>query len=554
MSESIGKRPTTRRTFLKNSAAVLLGVTGASLLQGCGTAPAPEPTKPAAGAAAAGPTSGLATAAVASTGVVKKGGELIFGHPEPTASLEPHLETLDARTQRTVLIYENLTSVDYDMKPQPQLAESWENPDPLTFIFKLRQGVKFFNGKEMDAEDVKYSYERVMDPKVGSGGRGDLILIDKIDAVDKYTVKITMKQPHAALLAALGGRYCAVIPKDFIKTGNELRMAAMGTGPYMVESFDPNDKLVLKKFPDYWDKNKGYLDRIVIQYMPDESSIVAGLRTGVVGMAKLLDPKNYTLVKDDKRLVSSLNPALRWVVFDMVGSPPPFDTVEFRLAVQLAVDRPGALETVGRGLGDLLGVLPPALKPYALSADQLPNQKRDVAKAKELLAKAGVAPGTSIKLRVITGSQIQADAAQFVAANLLDIGINVNIEAVDSGVWGNDWINGTTPPVINPWGGFTDPDLAFFRHFHSRPDGMDFRRWNNKEADQLLEEGRTTLDPAKRKPIYDQFQKLIATEAISIPLWAPSLIYTGNTWVKGYKSHATGFLYGLAETWLDKAG
>ncbi len=531
---------------------VALAAAGGGLLQACGQAqptPAPQPTQPAATQAAQQPKPAATQAPVATT-AAKGGGELIFATPESTASIEPHLEGLDARTQRTVLIYENLTWVDYDMKPQPQLAERWENPDPTTYIFYLRKGVKFHNGKEMDAEDVKYSYDRVLDEKTGSGGRGDLIMINKIEVLDKYTVKITLKAPFAAILAALGGRYNAVIPKDIIKKGDELRMAAVGTGPYMVESFDPNDKLVLKKFPDYWDKGKPVLDKIIIQTMPDESSIVAGLRTGTIHAAKLLDAKNYALVKGDQRLVTTLNPALRWNVIDLVGDPAPFDKVEFRQAIQLGIDRPGILETVGRGLGERLGMLPPALTPYALSYKELPLQDRDVAKAKELLKQAGYASGASFKLRTITGNALHRDSAQFIAANLREVGIEVQIEAVDSGVWINDWIAGTTPPVMNGWGGFTDPDLAFFRHFHSRPDGMDFRRWKNKEADKLLEQGRTTLDPAKRKPIYDQIQKLIAQEAISIPLYAPQMIYVTNTKVKNFQSHATGFLFGLRETSL----
>ncbi|MHB1416803.1 MAG: ABC transporter substrate-binding protein [Chloroflexota bacterium] len=478
---------------------------------------------------------------------------MIYATSEPTASIEPHLETLDARTQRTVLIYENLTWVDFDMVPRPQLAESWETPDDTTYVFKLRQGVKFHNGKELDAEDVKYSVERVLDPNSGSGGRGDIIMIDTIEVLDKYTIRFNLKAPFAAFMAALGGRYMAVIPKDFIKTGNELRTAACGTGPFMVESFDANDKLVLKRFPDYWDKDKVQLDRLIIQTMPDESSIVAALRSGTVGIGKIRDAKNYPLIKDDKRLETTLNPALRWVLIDLTGDPAPMDKVEFRQAVQLGIDREGIFQTVGRGLGARLGMLPSALKPYAMKVEDLPLQKRDVAQAKELLAKSGYSGSSAaFKLRTIAGSSLHSDCAQYIEANLREVGIQANIEAVDAGVWGKDWVAGTTPSVMNDWGGFTDPDLAFFRHFHSRPDGMDFRRFNNKEADQLLEQGRTTLDPAKRKPIYDQLQKLLAEQSITIPLFEQPLIYSTNNWVKGFRSHATGFLYGLRETWIDK--
>ncbi|MHB1004899.1 MAG: ABC transporter substrate-binding protein [Chloroflexota bacterium] len=538
---------------MKGWVVAMAAVASGSLLQACATPTQPAATTAPSGTKAPAGTQAAAQATAApAAGTAKKGGELIYATSEPTASIEPHLEALDARTQRTVLIYENLTWVDFDMVPQPQLAESWETPDEKTYIFKLRKGVKFHNGKEMDAEDVKYSYERVLDPNTGSGGRGDLILIDKIEAVDKYTVRIKLKAPFGAFLAALGGRYNAVIPKDFIKTGNELRTAACGTGPFRVESFDANDKLVLSKFQDHRDKDQINLDRLIIQTMPDESSIVAALRSGTVGIAKIRDAKNYALIKDDKRMAVGMNPALRWVVLDLTGDPAPLDKLEFRQAVQLSLDRPGLFQTVGRGLGARLGMLPQALKPYALKVEDLPLQNRDLAKAKELLAKAGYASGASFKVRTIAGSSLHSDSAQFLEANLREAGIQIQIEAVDAGVWGKDWVAGTTPAVMNDWGGFTDPDLAFFRHFHSKPDGMDFRRFKNGDADKLLDQGRTTLDPAKRKPIYDQLQKLLAEQSITIPLFEQPLIYATNTWVKGFRSHATGFLFGLRNTWIDK--
>ena len=152
----------------------------------------------------------------------KKQGTLTFAVPAGPQSIEPHLEGADIWQRRKPLIYENLVWIDYAMKPQPQLATSWKMTDPTTYVFQLRKGVKFHNGDEMTAEDVKYSYDRIIDPKVGSGGRGDLIAIDTIEVVDKYTVRFKLKYPSGPFVTALGGKYNAVIPKDFIKTGNEL--------------------------------------------------------------------------------------------------------------------------------------------------------------------------------------------------------------------------------------------------------------------------------------------------------------------------------------------
>jgi peptide/nickel transport system substrate-binding protein len=481
----------------------------------------------------------------------KRGGKLIFAVPAGPASIEPHVEGADIWHRRKPLVYENLTWVDFDMRVRPQLAESWTNPDPTTYVFKVRRGVKFHNGKELDAEDIKYSYERVMDPKTGSGGRGDFAIVKGIEAVDKYTVRVTLKEPFAAVLAALGGRYNAVIPKEFVKTGSELRLAAVGTGPFKVKSFHPGESLVLERFGDHWDRGKPYLDELVVQVVPDEASIMAGLRSGTIDAAAFEDTKNFYLAQKESRLNVLRGPSLRWEVLDLMGDVPPTDKLEVRQAISLAIDREAILKVAGNGIGQVLGFLPPALKPYALPPDQLPFNKRDVARAKELLAKAGYAGGVPLTLRTIVGYPQLEAAAQIIIANLAEVGIDAKIEVVEIGVWIKDWIARKSPITMNSWGGFADPDLALWRHFRTSP-GMDFRRLNNKEADALLDQGRTTLDPERRVKIYHDVQKLLAAQAISLPLYSADMVYAAQKHVKNLRLHPSAWYFGLREVWIDK--
>src|SRR5438477_3921894 len=188
-------------------------------------------------------SSGLGTRGAAAQG--KAGGTLVFASTALPPNIEPHMQGLDIWQKRKPLIYENLVVVDEALEPKPELAERWEQKSPTEYVFHLRRGVKFHNGKDLDAEDVKYSYERIRDPKV-SPGANDLTFVKSIDVVDKQTVRFTLSGPAATFLVNIGGKYNGVIPKDAGGDGKALLTKAVGTGPFSVEEFDPSRRLLLK--------------------------------------------------------------------------------------------------------------------------------------------------------------------------------------------------------------------------------------------------------------------------------------------------------------------
>jgi peptide/nickel transport system substrate-binding protein len=494
------------------------------------------------GALGVGAAAGLRPRRAAGQG--KPGGTLTFATSALPPNIEPHMQGLDIWQKRKPLVYENLVWIDQNLEPQPELAERWEQKSPTEYVFHLRPGVKFHTGKEMDAEDVKYTYDRVRDPKV-SPGANDLLAIKSIDVVDPHAVRFTLSAPFATFLINIAGKYNGVIPKGSAGDGKELLTKAVGTGPFMAEEFDPSRRLVLKRNPSYWGPQKPQLDAIVFQAIPDESSIVAGLRTGQVQVAEFSSGLNFQVARGIGTLDAVQAPSTRWVVLDLAGDQEPTSKPEVRQAIALALDRPAILQIAGSGLGQRLGVLPPGLKYWAVPWSELPNQQRDVARARALLQKAGYAGRVAMKIRNIVGFPALAAALPVIVDNLREAGIDVAVETVDGGVWIKDWVVPQSPPTMNEWGGFVDPDQAFHRHFHSAPGGKDFRRWNNKKADELLDAGRATLDRAKRKPIYDQVQRLLAEDPISLPLYSPDLLYAMQKTVKGFQPHPTGFYYGL---------
>ncbi|MBI2469263.1 MAG: hypothetical protein HYV62_15830 [Candidatus Rokubacteria bacterium] len=501
------------------------------------------------GAVTLGLAAGLRPHLAAAQG--RPGGTLTFASAALPPNLEPHMQGLDIWQRRKPLIYENLVWIDHGLEPKPELAERWEQRSPTEYVFHLRRGVRFHSGKEMDAEDVKYTYDRTRDPKV-SPGATDLVAIKQIDVLDRRTVRFTLAAPFATFLINLGAKYNGVIPKDSAGDGKELLTRAIGTGPFTVEEFDPSRRLALKRNPTYWGAQKPWLDGIVFQAIPDESSIVAGLRTGQVTMAEFASALNFQVARSVPSLETLQAPSTRWVVLDLAGDQEPTSRLEVRQAIALALDRPAILQIAGSSLGQRLGVLPPGLSYWAIPWQELPNQQRDVARAKALLQKAGYAGRVPMKIRNIVGFPALAAALPVIVDNLREAGIDVNVETVDGGVWIKDWIVPQSPPTMNEWGGFVDPDQTFHRHFHSAPGGRDFRRWKNGRADELLDAGRTTLERAKRKQIYDQVQRVIAEDPITIPLYSPDLLYAMQKAVKGFQPHPTGFFYGLRFVWLER--
>src|SRR6266542_590215 len=205
--------------------------------------------------------------------------------------------------------------------------------------------VKFHNGREVVADDVKYTYERVLDPKLGSVGRGYLAAIEQIEVADKHTVRISPRQPSASLLAGMAGNCSSIVPREVA----DLRRTAVGTGRFILQEWIPQSHLKARKNPDYWDKGRPYVDAVEIKIIPDEGNIIAQLRTGNIHHALLEDNKNYLLVKDDKRLIALRSPRLGFDMVNVNHGRKPFTDVRVRQALALAVDRAEVLQAAASG-------------------------------------------------------------------------------------------------------------------------------------------------------------------------------------------------------------
>jgi peptide/nickel transport system substrate-binding protein len=522
-------RSLTRREFLKLGAGTAFAV---GLSSACTVPSAPQSTQ---APAAALPTPTEVTAPAAA----KQGGSLIFATSVDAPNLDPQMEISDARMRRSHLMYDTLVEWGDDFSIQPGLAESWDTTG-TTWTFHLRQGVQFSNGKELDADDVLYSMQRVLD----SPGAGFYNSIQGMKAVDQHTVELELSQASAPLLAALGGRYAFILPKGTAEEV-DLKQNAVGSGAFTVAEFSQNQRLVLKKNPNYWNANMVHLDELTIQIIPDEANIVPALRSGDVHLTIFEDAKNYLLTKDEPDLVTERWSAARWDVLDFPLDVEPFSNVKFRQAIASALDREAIMQAAIGGLGVLLYVLPPAMWPY-IPPEQGPFFKRDVERAKQLLAEAGYPDGMDLTLTSIVSYAALGAAAQVIAENLKDIGLNVEIQQQELGIWIDAFLAGTFDTfTMNSWGGWIDPDMPFYNHFHRPPEGKDFRGWNNAEISDLLDKGRYTVDRAEREQIYTEIQALIAEQVPLIPLYSADIVTARQDTVQNFRQHPSGYYHNL---------
>jgi peptide/nickel transport system substrate-binding protein len=481
----------------------------------------------------------------------KAGGTFISARTTEATGLDPQLVPAFSRSARSPMMYNQLVRFEPDMTPVPELAESWEvSKDSLTWTFKLRQGVKFHDGQELTSDDVKFTFDRLFEK---SPGKSDFIAVDKVEPAGKYAVKFLTKEPFAGLLAALGGFWGFIISEAGIKKHGDLNKAAVGTGPFMLEDWKVEQQMTLKRNPSYFKKGLPHVDQVLLRVIPDESNIVAALRTGQIHHAFIEDNKNFNLLKDEKSLTGYRSSRLGYDFLNINASRGPLKDVRVRQAISWAVDRAQVMRVAASSFGRLTAPATAPMKQWQLPEDRwMPYYRPDVEKAKKLMADAGHAAGFTVKLGVIPTFPTMVSGAPVIAAQLKRIGITAEIENVEYAIWIKRWQAKDFDLTMNTTPGYADPDTAFFRALHSTK-GQNWNSWSVPELDAMLEDGRRTMDFRRRKEIYDRVQIMILEHVPHLWLFSAETIDFTQAAVKGFRQHPTTLLYGFEGVWLDKA-
>ena len=323
------------------------------------------------------------------------------------------------------------------------MPERWDlSTDGKEVTFYLNKNVKFHNGTPLTAKDVKFSLEWIKDPPKGvvSTRRDNLEPIEKIDAVDDYTIKLTLKRPYAALLPMLAQGWMGIYSKDFVesKGGHDIvKKEIMGSGAFKLKEYIRGTSVEIEKNPDYWQKGVPYLDGVKVFFIPDDSTQFAAFRTGQLDM-RGLDVEEAAQIKQsmsDKINVEE-GPGIGWSTLNMNAKRKPLDDLRVRRAISLAIDRRGYIKAIQSGAGMLGGYVPP-ISPYSLPESELiklPGYGTDVAasraEAKKLMAEAGYPNGFET---VLTNRKQSEDLGVYVVDQLSKVGIRATMKMLDSG-------------------------------------------------------------------------------------------------------------------------
>jgi peptide/nickel transport system substrate-binding protein len=494
----------------------------------------------------------VVTATPPPAAAVKKGGALIAARAADAKGLDPHKQTAFSSFRLLELIYEPLLALDKDLKVGPNLADSWAWSDEgKTLTMKLHPGVKFHNGDVMTSEDVKFTFERILDEKTAAAARSSFTTIDAIQAPDPNTVVFKLKTPNVALLAAMTNPNSGIVSKKVVSADDPAKVT-VGTGPFKLTKWDVDRTTNLAANKDYWRPGIPALDGIEIRTIPDEASILAGLRAGTIDWALINDPKVAIRASGGaQKLTINRTGALAYHVLQLNSSRKPFDNVKLRQAIACAIDRQEVLDTASLGEGEVTG---PATPPYyRASFSQLFCYKKDIEQAKKLLAESGVA--TPIKFKVMAAKDEPPTAiaeAQNIQAQLKPLGIEIEIETLELAVYVDRWLKADFDAVVALNGGNPDPDIMFYRYWHSTGNLQKVAAFNSPEIDKLLDQGKTITEPEKRKAIYDDVQKKLTEAAPWVWLYVGYEYRIMQPYVKGFTPMPNGSLIYLRDAWLDK--
>jgi len=457
---------------------------------------------------------------------------------------------------------------------EPDLAESWTQPNETTYVFKLRRGVRWHakppvNGRELTADDVRYSVERFL-TVTGNPSAYMLRAVDRVEAVDRYTVKFTLKEPFAWFLDMLANPMSLpIVARECVEKFGDLKRveAVVGTGPWMLESYRPNQGVTFVRHPQYFLSGFPYIDRIEMLVDEDNASRIAAFLSGRYDLGwefgASINRTDWVQIKDTLR---RRRPNLKTAEFgsnvethiSLRTDRPPFNDVRVRQALSLAIDRQGIVDAVYEGVGRLNAAVPAALADWALPVDQLGENARyfkaDPREARRLLAAAGYPNGFPASLCFTTyGSTILTDTAQLILRYLKEVGIEAKLDQKEYGAFiGSCYFGKFDSMTYGPQTPFLDPD-NFLYGMHYPEEQKNQSHVNDPVVTDLLVRQRRTFDHAKRRELLAELQRYLARQQYYIQLASAVSIAVWDGALKNFGPNL-GYDYGgrLLAAWLDR--
>ena len=495
-------------------------------------------------------------APAAAAGAPKPGGVLKAAFSADPAGFDPVRGPSGMSHVVIEQVYSTLMALDPDAKPHPELAQSYKIADDgLSYTFNLRKGVKFHNGDELTAEDVKFSFDRLRAPKSGYSYGAQVETIKSVDAVDRYTVRFQLTKVTGPFLIYMAFPGSSIVPKKLVESGHDLNAKPVGTGPFKFVSYEPRSAIKFQRNPDYFEKGKPYFDAMEYRIISDITALTDALLSGVVNFSNEIPPKDFAKVKGTPGLAAVTLEGSRYNWLLLNNTKKPFDNPKVRQAVSFAIDRQALVDGAFFGLATPIvgGVIPQWNWGYADLKFVAP--KGDPAKAKALLAEAGYPNGiTGAEIGMTLPSSFPNIMAMgpIVQANLAKVGIQAKLGTMEiPRYWDEVWSTSNFGITMMYWlSPLADPDDFVTNNYHCGM-AINVQKYCSAEMDALLEQAKSAPTVEARKGLYLKMQELSMQDMPIAPLVNGWLLIGHTTKLQNYRPMRTGFLKTLKDAWLE---
>lgn len=450
----------------------------------------------------------------------------IAGEPD---QLDPHKTTDYFSFEVLENVYDTLVEPDENLEMGPALAESWEvSDDQLTWTFHLRRAVTFHDGSPFSADDVVYSYKRIIDQKLANADR--FTAVTDVTAADEYTVKITVAQPTPNLLSNIGGfKGMAIVQRKNAESG-EIATHPIGTGPFAFKSAQSGESITLVANKNYWGGSPAIVG-VTFNFIPEASTALSALQAGEIDWTDSIPTQRVRELKADESIELGITPSNDYWYFALNEARKPWNDVRVRRAIGYGVDRDAIVEATGYGTATANQLAIPKGSPWYTAYD---GYTLDIATAKSLLGQAGVKDLT-LDMMATSDYPQTVTAAQIIADNLAALGITVKIRTVDFATWLDDENAGNFDMLMMGWLGNIDPDDFYYAQQHTGGKS-NAQKYSNRTVDGLLDEGRTETNRVTRAGLYARAATIIADQASYIYLYNPSVIQAWSKSLSGYQA------------------
>lgn len=522
----------TRRSFLK----LLGGTTAATALSACGTSSSPTAQEDE-------PTADTEQ----TTSEPRRGGVLRVAFPPSNDSLDPAFLSSFESWNASLAVHETLVHMDNNLALQPLLATAWEpSEDGLTWTFTLREGVTFHDGTPFTADDVAFSFNRILDPDLGSIYARQIHFVERVTAVDEQTVAFTLRSPNLDLPAIITMPTFGIVKHD--RSDDDIASEPIGTGPFRLTEYMPDERVHLARHESYWQEGLPYLDEVQHIYLAEEVTRVSSLGDGTVDAIWQLGVESIPVVEAQPDTIMTEVPSGSFQEIFMKVTEPPFDDVRVRQALKHCVDREGMIQGVLQGYGTIGNDQPVSpLNPFW--AD-IPPLEYDVERARELLAEAGHADGLTVTLTTTNSRPGMLESAIVLQEMAKAAGITIELEREPPGTYWADWQElpfgvGNIPTVPS-----TDELLTMMNHSEGLANPS--TSWHTPEVNGLIEAARAETDETRRQELYREAQQIISRDGARIIAYYRPLFTARRSQVQNLNLIPTS-MFDFREVWLAEA-